>query len=46
LRLLKERGVQSAHLGTSGDNLAMQKAAESVGFKVEHRTFWFSKEVN
>lgn len=45
LHLLKERGMQSAHLGTSGDNLAMQKAAESVGFKVEHRTFWFSKEV-
>jgi predicted N-acetyltransferase YhbS len=45
LHLLKKRGMQSAHLATSGDNLAMQNAAESVGFKMEHRTFWFSKEV-
>jgi mycothiol synthase len=45
IRLLKERGMESAHLGTSGKNIAMQKAAESVGFKVEYRTIWFSKEV-
>ncbi len=46
LHLLKERGMKSAHLGTSDDNLAMQKAAESVGFNVEYRTIWFSKPVN
>ena len=46
LRLLKERGMSSAHLGTSGDNTAMQKTARSVGFKVEYRTIWFSKEVH
>ena len=44
--LLKERGMISAHLGTSGDNLAMQKTARSVGFTVEYKNLWFSKEVN
>jgi hypothetical protein len=46
LRLLKARGMLSTHLGTSGDNIAMQKTAVSVGFKVEYRTIWFSKEVH
>jgi ribosomal protein S18 acetylase RimI-like enzyme len=46
LRLLKERGMISAHLGTSGSNLAMQKTAESVGFTIESKTLWFSMEVN
>jgi mycothiol synthase len=46
LHLLKERGMESAHLGTSGENIAMQKTAESVGFTVEYRTIWFTKEVN
>jgi hypothetical protein len=45
MRMLKERGMESAHLGTSGYNTAMQKTAESVGFKVEYRTIWFSKEI-
>ena len=45
LHLLKERGMLSAHLGTSGDNIVMQKAAESVGFTVDYKTIWFSKEV-
>ncbi len=46
MQMLKERGMSSAHLGTSGDNIAMQKTAESVGFTVEHTTIWFSKDVN
>lgn len=46
MRMLKERGMESAHLGTSGYNTAMQKTAESVGFKVEYRTIWFSKEIS
>ncbi len=46
MQLLKERGMVSAHLGTSGDNIAMQKTAESVGFTVEYKTIWFSKEVH
>ena len=46
LRLLKERGMTHARLGTSGDNIRMQRSAEAVGFKVEYKTLWFSKEVN
>jgi mycothiol synthase len=45
LRLLKGCGMTSAHLGTSGNNIAMQRAAESVGFTIERKTIWFSKEV-
>ena len=45
MQLLKERGMMSAHLGTSGDNIAMQKTAESVGFTLEYTNLWFSKEV-
>jgi hypothetical protein len=46
MRLLKERGMKSAHLGTSGENIAMQKTAQSVGFNLEYTNLWFSKEVN
>lgn len=46
LRLLQQHGMDSAHLGTSGSNMAMQKTAESVGFKIEYKTIWFSKEVS
>ena len=46
LKLLKERGMTSAHLGTRGDNIAMQKTAEAVGFTIASKTIWFSKEVN
>jgi mycothiol synthase len=46
MRLLKERGMESAHLGTSGENIAMQKTAESVRFQIEHRTLWFSKMIH
>jgi len=45
-RLLKERGMSYARLGTSGENVRMQRSAESVGFKVEYKKIWFSKEVN
>ena len=45
MHLLKGRGMKSAHLGTSGDNIAMQKTAESVGFTIEYKTIWLSKEV-
>jgi mycothiol synthase len=44
LQLLKRRVMSSAQLGTSGENIAMQKTAESVGFTVEYKTIWFSKE--
>jgi len=32
MQMLKERGMKSAHLGTSGENIAMQKSAQSAGF--------------
>ena len=46
MQLLKDRGMKSAHLGTSGGNIAMQKTAESVGFTIEYKTIWFSKHMN
>jgi mycothiol synthase len=46
MRLLVERGMSSARLGTSGTNLRMQRSAESVGFKVEYKTIWFKKDVD
>jgi GNAT superfamily N-acetyltransferase len=45
LGLLKKRGISFAQLGTSSDNIGMQKTAESVGFEVKHKIIWFSKEV-
>ncbi len=45
MQLLRERGVLSAHLGTGGDNIAMQKTARSVGFTVGYTTIWFSRGV-
>jgi mycothiol synthase len=45
LRHLKERNMSSAHLGTSGYNLAMQQTAMSAGFRIAYKTLWFSKEV-
>jgi len=45
MQLLRERGARSAHFGTSGHNIAMQKAGASVGFTVDHKNIWFSKEV-
>lgn len=45
LKLLKERGMTYARLGTSGENFAMQRAARSTGFRIEYATIWFSKEV-
>jgi GNAT superfamily N-acetyltransferase len=45
MRLLKERGMQSAQLGTGGKNVGMQKTAASVGFQAAYTTLWFTKEV-
>lgn len=45
MQLLKERGMLSVHFGTRGDNLAMQRTGASVGFTLESKTIWFSKEV-
>lgn len=45
LQLLKERGMEVAALGTSSENVAMQRAAESVGFWVDGTSLWFEKPV-
>jgi mycothiol synthase len=45
-RLLKQRGVETAVLGTSSENIAMQQAARSVGFCVTVAKVWFAKPVH
>ena len=42
-QLLKDRGMDIAILSTSSDNHAMQRAAESAGFRVYSKRIWFSK---
>ncbi len=46
LRELQQRGMDAALLGTSSENVAMQRTAESVGFHVQSTTLWFSKPVS
>ena len=46
LSLLKERHMETARLGTSSDNIAMVHAAESVGFSISSRVFWFTKPIH
>ncbi len=43
LGLLQQRGIATAVLGTSSDNLAMQQTAMSVGFCVHTTRMWFAK---
>jgi ribosomal protein S18 acetylase RimI-like enzyme len=43
MRMLKERGMDAAALGTSSENSAMQKSAQAVGFYVVHKKLWFEK---
>jgi mycothiol synthase len=45
LQALKSRGMEWAKLGTSSQNTAMQRLAESVGFQVVSQKLWFSKIV-
>ena len=45
MRLLQERGMTTAVLGTSSKNIAMQKTAESVGFKTQWTKIWFTKPI-
>lgn len=45
MRRLQARGVDTALLGTSSQNLPMQRLAESLGFRVASNTVWFSKTV-
>lgn len=41
MQLLRQRGMQTARLGTSQENQAMRKAAEAVGFQVEAESWWY-----
>jgi ribosomal protein S18 acetylase RimI-like enzyme len=43
MNLLEERGMKTARLGTSSENVPMQKAAQSVGFYVDYKKIWFEK---
>jgi mycothiol synthase len=43
---LKQRGIDTAVLGTSSENAAMLRTAQAVGFRVQSTTFWFSKPVS
>jgi ribosomal protein S18 acetylase RimI-like enzyme len=43
MRLLRERGMDWAVLGTLSDNAAMQRAAQSVGFHVAWERLWFAR---
>jgi len=45
LQALYKRGLECAKLGTSNENIPMQRLAESVGFRVVSEKIWFSKAV-
>jgi mycothiol synthase len=45
MQLLKQHGMELAMLGTSSDNLPMQKAAQAAGFRVYSKRIWFSKSI-
>ena len=45
LTLLKQRGMETACLSTSSENIAMQRAA-AAGFHVESEKRWFAKHVS
>lgn len=46
MRLLRDRGIDTALLGTSSTNIAMQRLAERIGFKLVSNTLFFSKSVD
>jgi len=46
LHALQQRGVHTAHLGTSSENRAMQRLAEAVGFRLVAEKLWFARELD
>lgn len=46
LVMLRDAGAEIAELGTSSENIAMQKLADSVGFVCESEKQWFSLEIS
>jgi ribosomal protein S18 acetylase RimI-like enzyme len=45
LNILKEKGCNTVGLGTSSENVAMQRLAESLGFALVDEKLWFSRAV-
>jgi ribosomal protein S18 acetylase RimI-like enzyme len=45
MRLLKERGIETARLGTARENLGMLRTAQGVGFRIVAETLWYSKDI-
>jgi mycothiol synthase len=45
MHLLKGRGIDTALLGTSSENIAMQRTAEALDFRTASRTLMFSRPV-
>lgn len=45
LSALKQYGIETAALGTSSENIGMQRAAESAGFRLSSVRLWYSREV-
>jgi len=43
---LKNAGANTVRLGTSSDNIAMQKLARELGFICVSEELWFSKSVS
>lgn len=44
-RLLKDWGATRARLGTSSENIPMQRAAEAVGYRLDGAMVWLGKKV-
>lgn len=45
LGLLRRRSIDTALLGTSSSNTAMQRLAEGLGFRVASNTLWYSRTI-
>jgi mycothiol synthase len=46
LKALQNRQLEFAKLGTSSENISMQRLAETLGFRVVSEHIWFTKEVD
>jgi ribosomal protein S18 acetylase RimI-like enzyme len=46
LALLKDRGMDTACLGTDSQNIAMLGSAGSVGFRITKNVFWYGKPIH
>ena len=46
LHALRDRGATTAELGTSSENVAMQRLAEALGFRVVSESVWLSRAVD